>query len=67
MYFEEHNPPHIHVNTSDGDASVDIKTGKILEGEISKNKVNIVKLFVEAYRDELLDMWNTKTLHKIEK
>jgi len=39
MYFNEHNPPHFHIEYQGYKAKIEIKTG-ILEGKMPKTAIN---------------------------
>jgi len=39
----EHVPPHIHVFSGDDEALIDIRTGEILEGDLSGKKLRTVQ------------------------
>ena len=67
MYLrnKEHNPPHIHAITPDYDAPFLIKTGELMEGEFPKKAQALVKEFVEHYRKELEEMWETEQYKKL--
>ena len=67
MYFSqsEHDPPHIHVQYAEYSAVVDIKTGNILEGRLPKTQTKKIKEWINNNKDELLEMWETKEIHKL--
>ena len=67
MYLrnKEHNPPHIHAITQDFDAPFSIETGEIMEGNFPPKAKALVKEFVQKYRRELLEMWETETYKKL--
>ena len=54
---KEHNPPHIHVYYQDARATIEIESGKILEGNFPKNKLKLVQAWVEIHREDLLADW----------
>ncbi len=62
---KEHCPPHIHAYYGDYDASFLIETGELFEGKFPNKGQNLVKAFIEKYRDELIDMWNTEQYRKL--
>lgn len=40
MNWHEHNPPHIHILSQEGEATVDLRTGEIRTGNLKgKNSV----------------------------
>ena len=67
MYLrnKEHNPPHVHAITQDFDAPFLIETGEIMEGNFPQKAKALVKEFVQKYRRELLEMWETETYKKL--
>lgn len=62
MYFQqsEHNPPHIHAIYGEDMAAFDIKTGKILEGELPKKATSMVREWIDLNKKELLNIWETQ-------
>ncbi len=34
MRWDDHNPPHVHVSDSKGEAVIDIRTGDIVRGKV---------------------------------
>ena len=67
MYLrnKEHNPPHIHAITQDFDAPFLIETGEIMEGEFPRRAKELVREFINHYRKELLEMWETEKYVKL--
>lgn len=62
---KEHKPPHIHAIYGGYDASFLIKTGELYEGKFPNKGQELVKAFIEKYRDELIDMWDTECYRKL--
>ena len=67
MYLrqKEHNPPHIHAFYGEFEASFTIQSGDIINGSFPKNGKRLVKQFVNRYKNELLEMWNTGIYQKL--
>lgn len=67
MYFlpSEHNPPHIHAIYSDDMAAIDIRTGEVLEGELPRKALALVREWVEENREDLLRIWETQEFKKL--
>ena len=63
LHYEEkeHNPPHIHAFYGDEAATFYISNGEIYEGSFPNRAKKMVKEFVEKYKKELLEMWETGT------
>ena len=70
MYFrqKEHNPPHIHVIYGDETFSITIADMVILDGELNPTPrvLSMVKEWIIAHKDELIDMWEKQEFHEIE-
>lgn len=62
MYLrqKEHNPPHIHAIYGEYVALFSLIDGEMFEGYIPMKGQQMVKEFVEYYRDRLLIMWETQ-------
>lgn len=61
----EHNLPHIHAIYGEYVAAIDIQTGKILDGELPARALKLVDEWIDNYRIDLLQIWNTQELKKI--
>ena len=57
MYHDDHNPPHFHAEYQGYEALIEIKSGKILEGQLPKKAVKIIKEWVEENQELLLKNW----------
>jgi len=42
MYFNEHNPPHFHVEYNEFKASIDIRTFGVIEGKVPSKVLGLV-------------------------
>ena len=64
MYFlaAEHNPPHIRVVYGEYLGVIDIRTSKMLEGDLPNKALAIVREWVEMHREALLTMWETQNI-----
>jgi len=59
FYSEEHLPIHIHVQSGDGKAKIDVETGAVLENRGIKPKD--LKKATEAvlqYKEDIIKAWN---------
>ena len=56
MYFNEHNPPHFHVEYQDYEAIVNIETGE-LTGKISRRALVLVYEWLDQNKEALLENW----------
>jgi hypothetical protein len=66
MYFNEHNPPHVHVKYNEFRAVMDIQTFNVLAGSLPARVRGVVEEWLELHQNELLEMWSTKQFHKVE-
>jgi len=57
MYFKDHNPPHFHAEYQGMKAEYEIKTLKVITGELSKRAHAMVLEWAAEHRQELLDNW----------
>ena len=67
MYFlpGEHNPPHIHATYAEDTASIDFKTGEVLDGSLPPKAMQLVCEWIELHKDELQDMWDNQDFGEI--
>ena len=57
MYFEDHNPPHFHVDTTEGRALLTIADLAIVEGKVGARALKEARAWAEVYRDRLWAAW----------
>lgn len=67
MFFDnsEHNPPHIHAQHNDKNASISITDYEILDGGLEKKDFKLVKKWMKIHQKELLAMWEEKIYYEI--
>lgn len=56
MFFDEHNPPHFHVQYGEYRALVNICDG-FIKGELPRRALNLVYDWLDLHREELLENW----------
>ncbi len=70
MYFNEHNPPHFHVEYNEHKAAIHINSLGIMEGKLPAKVLSLVVEWASEHQGELLDNWNelkeTGHFHKIQ-
>ena len=59
MYFNDHNPPHIHVKYEGFRATLNIQTLSLLEGKLPSRVLGLVIEWAELHQHELLTNWNS--------
>ena len=57
MYFEDHNPPHVHVVPADFEALVSIADGIVFRGSIPPRFRSVALTWIERNREALLAKW----------
>jgi len=69
MYYQDHNPPHVHVKYQNNKALVSAE-GEIVDGTLPKKQLRLVQAWIELHRDEILANWelaqNKHELYKID-
>jgi hypothetical protein len=62
MYYDEHNPPHIHVEYQGNKALLDFH-GNILKGDLkSRTALRLVRDWIDLRNDELNKDWELAQL-----
>ena len=56
MYYDDHNPPHIHAIYGDDTACFTFD-GEIFNGNIPKKQRKLVEAWIEIHNDELKANW----------
>ena len=57
MFYDDHNPPHFHVEFGDKRAKIDFR-GNILIGDLgSKTALRLVREWIDLHQTELMEDW----------
>ena len=67
MYYKpkEHEPCHIHATYGEYAGIVDISSMEMLEGDLPRKALDLIKEWMAMYRAELLDMWSNQSVYKL--
>jgi len=65
-FSREHNPPHFHAVYGEYEGAFDISTLEMLVGNLPSKAQSLVKEWASSYKTELMEMWNTKKLQKLQ-
>jgi hypothetical protein len=69
MFYNDHNPPHIHIEYQDYDATIDLEDG-IVKGEMPRRALKLIYEWIDLHKEELFEDWELarqlKPLNKIE-
>ena len=60
MFFfddKKHHRPHIHANFGEYDAVIAIDDGETITGKLPKNKMKLIKAWIEIHQEELMANW----------
>lgn len=57
IYGFDHNPPHIHVKSGDGEFTITLKD-RIVEGRAKSKSIHQINAFIDAHADELQELWD---------
>ncbi len=63
MYFNEHNPPHFHIEYQDYEAIMNIETGDVT-GKLSRRAIRLVYDWLDENKEALLENWKLSEEHK---
>lgn len=57
MFWNDHAPPHFHAIYGEHEALIEIKTLKILRGEMPRRALSLILEWAFLHRSELLEDW----------
>jgi uncharacterized protein DUF4160 len=57
IYFREHPPPHFHALYGECVAQIDISTGRVIEGELPRRALALVRRWRKLHIPELMEDW----------
>jgi hypothetical protein len=57
MFFNDRPPPHFHARYGGFEATVEIGTLELLEGELPRRALNLVRERAMMHREELSEDW----------
>jgi hypothetical protein len=58
MYFNDHNPPHFHVEYGEYEASITIIELMLLEGNLPSRILGYVVEWASMHKQELMNNWD---------
>lgn len=56
MYYDDHNPPHIHAIYNDTEAVYELD-GNIIEGKLPNKQRKLVEAWISIHEEELRANW----------
>lgn len=57
IFFKDHNPPHFHAKYEGQIAVFDIKSHRVLAGELPPQAIRLVREWAKLHEKELLENW----------
>ena len=57
IYYQDHNPPHVHIVQSEHAAEVSIETQEVIEGRIPLKLRKQAVNWIRDHAKELMDRW----------
>jgi hypothetical protein len=54
MFYNDHNPPHIHIEYQDYDATIDLEDG-IVKGEMPRRALKLIYEWIDLHKEELFE------------
>jgi hypothetical protein len=57
MNWDEHNPPHFHVEYAEFEASISIQDCIVDKGHLPNKQLKLVLAWCEIHKDELMQNW----------
>jgi hypothetical protein len=65
MFFNEHAPPHFHVEYAEHRAIVNIRTLEVIEGKLPRRAQELVIDWAELHQAELMSDWDLCQQHQL--
>ena len=57
FHWEDHLPPHFHAKYGGDEAMIEIETGTVLRGSLSRRALSLVNEWRQMHVSELVDNW----------
>ncbi len=57
MFFNDHAPPHFHARYGEFEATIDLATLEVSQGELPGRALSLVQEWAMIHREELLEDW----------
>lgn len=65
FFSNEHNPPHFHAIYGEYNGSFSILDLRMIEGDLPRKAQNLIIEWANEHKEEIINIWNTKTLKKL--
>jgi hypothetical protein len=57
MFWREHGPPHFHARHGNDEATIDIRTGSVLRGNLPRRVLSLVMEWAGNNQKQLQENW----------
>ena len=57
FFWNDHPPPHFHVEFAEHRGQVSIETMELMEGSLPAAKLATIRTWGESHREELMECW----------
>jgi Domain of unknown function (DUF4160) len=57
MFFNDHAPPHFHARYGEFEATIDLGTQEVLEGQLPSRCLSLVQEWAMIHKEELQEDW----------
>ncbi len=57
MYFNDHAPPHFHARYGEFEATINLATLEVIQGELPPRALNLVQEWAMIHKEELVQDW----------
>ena len=58
MFFQDENPPHVHIKGSDFAAKIRLSNGDLIAGDAPNQVLRETRRWLQENRTDLLQLWN---------
>jgi hypothetical protein len=58
MFFQDENPPHVHIKGPDFAAKIRLSNGELIAGNAPNRVLREARRWLQEHRSELLQLWN---------
>lgn len=64
IYYNDHEPPHVHVSYAGARALVGIDPIVVLRGEVPRRALGLISEWAAIHQGELIDNWERARAHQ---
>jgi Domain of unknown function (DUF4160) len=57
MFFNDHAPPHFHARYAEFEATIDIDSLSVINGELPRRALDLALEWAKIHRAELIENW----------